>query len=110
MGATYVQDGKTMDYTPDSAVTAGDVVVPGTRALVARLDIPANALGGLAHRGVFRFPRAASSGADVDDGTEMFWDAAEGEPTTAAEGGANLVHYAAWLNSAAREDGSGENA
>ena len=87
--ATYYQDGKYQDYTPDAAVSGGDVVVVGDRALVAVSDIEADVLGALATAGVFKFTRAATSGSDVDNGTLMYWDATEEEPTTDADGGTN---------------------
>ena len=48
MGAKYIQEGKNVDYTPGSAVTAGDVVVQGDLVGVAKLDIAANRQGALA--------------------------------------------------------------
>jgi len=87
--ATRHQTGIEMDHTPDAAVTAGDVVVVGSRALVAEVAIAAAALGALATRGVFKFTRAATSGADVGLGTVMYWDATDEEPTTDADSGTN---------------------
>ena len=57
--ATFIQDGKSIDYTPGSAVSAGDVVVQGDLIGIAKLDIAADALGALAVKGVFDFPKAA---------------------------------------------------
>ena len=51
--ADFFQEGSAIDYTPASAVSAGDVVELGNRVLVAKLDIVANTLGALATRGVF---------------------------------------------------------
>ena len=72
MGARLVQEGNTVDYTPSSAVSSGDVVVQGDLVGVANLDIPADTLGALTVAGVF----------DVDKGSTVFtagqavyWDA-----------------------------------
>ena len=55
MQATFVHDGASIDYTPGSAVAAGDVIVQGELIGVARTPIAANALGSLAVDGVFDF-------------------------------------------------------
>ena len=59
---SYVQVGNSIDYTPDAAVSAGDVVIQGDLVGVAKLDIAAGALGALAVWGVFDFPKATSEG------------------------------------------------
>ena len=87
--ATFYQRGNALDYTPDADVTAGEVVVVGGRALVAIDDIKSGRLGALATREVYKFARAATSGADIAAGTAMYWDAGEEEPTTNAETGSN---------------------
>jgi predicted RecA/RadA family phage recombinase len=63
----FVQDGNSIDYTPSSAVSAGDIVslgnVAGNAASfigIAKTDIAANVLGALAIRGVFEFPTATA--------------------------------------------------
>lgn len=91
--ASRYQKGEYLDYTPDAAVTGGDVVVVGARALVADTDIAADALGALATAGVYGFTRAATSGADVDAGTIMYWDASGEEPTV-TEGSNAKIGYA----------------
>lgn len=89
MGATFVQEGKSIDYTPTSAVTAGDVVVLGQQIGVAKLDIAANALGALAIEGVFDFSKANGDGG-ITAGAKCWWDAAEGVAKTNPEAGANV--------------------
>jgi predicted RecA/RadA family phage recombinase len=59
--AQYVQDDGAIDYTPGSAVTAGQVVVQGDLIGVARTPIAANALGSLAIEGIFDFPKDAGN-------------------------------------------------
>ena len=74
--ASYVQDGKLLDYTPGSAVAAGDVVVIGSLVGVAPRPIAANALGSLAIDGVFSMPCA--SGATGAQGSAINWYATSG--------------------------------
>jgi predicted RecA/RadA family phage recombinase len=89
--ATFVHDGKSIDYTPGAAVTAGDVVVQGELVGVAKVDIPASTLGALAVVGVFDFPKATGAGTGIAAGANCYWDVADGEAKTDAEGGANKL-------------------
>ena len=73
----FIHDGKSIDYTPASAVTAGDVIVQGDLVGVAKLDIAANQLGSLAVEGVFDFPKATGGGSAIAVGTSVFWDVAD---------------------------------
>lgn len=66
-----------INYTPVSAVTAGDIVVLGTNlVLVALANIAAAAQGALATRGKFNGPKDSSN---VTAGIPMYWDA-DGSP------------------------------
>jgi predicted RecA/RadA family phage recombinase len=52
--AVFRQEGNALDYTPGSAVAAGDVVLLGANLVtIARLDIPANRLGAVHKNGVY---------------------------------------------------------
>lgn len=63
-----------MDYTPASAVAAGDVVIVGTRPCVAHKDIAANVLGALAiHGGIYDLVKDDTSGPDIAQGEEVAW-------------------------------------
>ena len=84
--ARFVHDGNAIDYTPGSAVTAGDVVVQGELVGVAKLDIAASALGALAVTGVFDFPKATGAGTAITAGANCYWDAANSRATTTATG------------------------
>ena len=75
--ATFVHEGKSIDYTPTSAVTAGDVIVLGTLVGVAPRSIEANKLGALQVEGVFDFPKATGSSSAISAGDKVYWDAAE---------------------------------
>lgn len=73
----YRQDAGTIDHTPESAVTAGDVVVLGTRLItIALVDIAAAALGALATSGLFGVPKVNGA---VTKGAALYWDA-DGDP------------------------------
>ena len=87
--ATFIHDGNAIDYTPGSAVSAGDVVVQGDLIGVAKLDIAASALGALAVDGVFDFPKAAGGGTAIAAGAKVYWDAGDSEAKEDAESGAN---------------------
>jgi len=75
----------TVDYTPASAVVAGDVVVQGTLVGVAHAAIAANALGALHVTGVYDFAKAVTSGSAITAGAKVYWDAS-GEVVTTTVG------------------------
>jgi len=72
--ARFIHDGDAIDYTPGSDVAAGDVVVQEDLIGVAKLDIPANALGALHVTGVLDFPKATGSGSSIPAGIKVYWD------------------------------------
>jgi len=74
MPATFVHEGHAIDHTPGADVSAGDVVVQGELVGVAKLDIPANALGALAVTGVYDFPKASGGGVTFSTGDIVYWD------------------------------------
>jgi predicted RecA/RadA family phage recombinase len=80
--ANFVKTGDSIDYTPGSAVTAGDVVLVGTIPMVAKQDIAASALGSLWCGGEYDVPQAAEIIAVGDD---VYWDPT-GNPVTGAAG------------------------
>ncbi len=78
----YSNNGCAIDYTPGSAVTAGDVVVLGSIVGIASQDIAANELGALAMDGVFKVPKITGVNAV---GTLIYWDPA-GNPVNGTAG------------------------
>jgi len=82
--ATFVQDGCAIDYTPGSAVAAGDVVVQGDLVGVVKRPLAANELGALALTGVFDFSKATNVAYTV--GTILYWDDTNNLVTTTATG------------------------
>ena len=84
MLAKYIQRGHSIDYTPDTDVAAGDVVIIGDLAGIAKLDIKAGTLGALALVGVFDIPKATGDSTAIAAGAIVFWDAENKQVTTTA--------------------------
>lgn len=82
--ATFVQEGNAIDYTPSSAVDAGDVVVLGSVVAIAKNDIAASALGALAIEGVFDVAKDTGSSTAIAVGAKLYWDATNEVATTTA--------------------------
>lgn len=81
--ATMVQSiGATIDYTPSSDVSSGDVVVQGELVGVATRDISADASGTLTIEGVFSFDKSTGSSTAITAGANCYWDASEEVATT----------------------------
>jgi len=91
MGATYIQEGGVIDYTPSSAVSAGDVVVQGELVGVAQKAIAADALGAITVEGVFDFPKTAGASTAITAGANAYWDASAGVATTDTDTGTNKL-------------------
>ena len=84
--ATFVHDGKYVDHTPASAVSAGQVVVQADLVGVAVRDIPANTLGALATEGVFTFPKATGASTAIAVGATVYWASGTSTATATATG------------------------
>ena len=82
MLARYVQKGDSIDYRPDTAVAAGDVIVIADLIGIARLDIEAHTLGSLAVVGVFDITKAEGQ---IPVGESVYWDA-EAQKATLVSG------------------------
>ncbi|MGC9455751.1 MAG: DUF2190 family protein [Phycisphaerae bacterium] len=89
--ASFVHNGSSIDYTPGSDVSAGDVVVQGDLVGITKTPIAANALGSLAVVGVFDLPKATGSGEAIAAGVKVYWDVADGVAKTDDESGANKL-------------------
>ena len=89
--ATFVHDGNSVNYTPGSAVAAGDVVVQEDLIGIARTPIAANALGSLAVAGVFDLPKATGESTAIAAGVSVYWDVADSEAKADSESGANKL-------------------
>jgi predicted RecA/RadA family phage recombinase len=84
-----VQKGCSIDYTPGSAVSAGDVVVQNGLVGVAEIDIAANALGALAIEGIFDFTKQASASVIFAIGDPSYWDDSNNRVVADHNDGAN---------------------
>jgi len=87
--ATFVHDGRSIDYTPGADISAGDVVVQQELIGIAKLDIASGALGDLAVTGVFDVPKTAGVGEAIAAGAKVYWDVADGVAKEDDEAGAN---------------------
>jgi predicted RecA/RadA family phage recombinase len=82
MQATFVQEGRSVDYTPGGDVAAGQVVILAALVGIAKLAIAAGKLGSLAVEGVFDVVQAAVVFAV---GGAVYWDA-DGDPVGGTPG------------------------
>jgi len=73
-GVTRVSEGNSIDYTPGSNVSDGDIVVQGQLVGVATKNITASVKGALAVSGVFDFPKAVLSTSAISAGAKLYWD------------------------------------
>lgn len=81
--ARYISGGVTyMDYTPGSAVDAGDVIVLGDVTVIAHHAISANTLGAVAVMGGIY---EANASEPVALGKKVYWDASGGAVTENTE-------------------------
>lgn len=103
MIATRVQKGDRIDYTPESAVAAGDVVVLNEIVAVADLDIAAGVQGALSIEGVYDFPKATGSGTDIERGVTVYWDA-DADQVAEAAGSTSLPVLGKTVKAAATTD------
>ena len=83
MTAKFIQDGESVDYTPGSAVAAGEVVVQNDLVGVAPVPIPANTQGALAVEGVHAFPKATGGGTAIAAGVTCYWHSTVANATSA---------------------------
>lgn len=89
MQGTLVQSDTNIDYTPSSAVVAGQVVVQGVLVGVAHAAIASGVLGSLDIAGVFDLVKATGA---ITAGALVYWDA-DGDPVggTAGTGAATTT-------------------
>ena len=71
--ARHVHGGQTVDYTPSTDISYGDVIVQGALVGIALRDIPANKPGSLTVEGCFEFPKGTSDGG-LTVGALAYWD------------------------------------
>lgn len=89
--ARFVQQGAALDYTPSSAVAAGDVVLMGSIGIgIAQTAIAANVKGSLIVDGVIEHAKASGA---VNAYAKVYWDNTAKVLTTTAQGN-TLAGYA----------------
>lgn len=69
-----ISDGKSIPYTPGSAVAAGTVVVQGNLIGIATEPIPAGKLGALQVEGIFEVDRVGAILGGLPAGRKVYWD------------------------------------
>lgn len=110
MGATYRQEGAAIDYTPSSAVAAGDVIFQAGLGGFAKTAIAASDLGALCTEGVIRIEKDGNA---IVAGGKVYWDATNlrvsrdpsvgnffGRAVAAATAGATTADVLVWPNDA----------
>ena len=88
---TFVEEGLAVDYTPNTDVEAGEVVVQNDLVGVTKRKIPADEQGALHVAGVFDFPKATGGSTAIAAGLKVYWDVADQEAKTDDESGANKL-------------------
>lgn len=105
--ANYYKDGDTLNYTPGSAVTAGDIIISNGIAYIAKRAIAASALGAVTPQGegVFDVVKDAST---FSVGDPVYWKTT-GDPVggTAGSGAATSTSAGAYLLGYAALDATG---
>lgn len=96
-------EGETIDYTPVSAVAAGEVVLFGTRPLIAPVAIAAGVKGVLAASGIWKVPKTSAT---FSAGDALYWDV-DGNPYggTAGSGAISPTYTHGYLIGMAVVDG-----
>ncbi len=89
--ADFIQDGRSIDYTPVADVAAGDVIVQGDLVGVAKVSVPAGHAGALAVEGVFDFDKEAEGGVTFAVGSLAYWDAVNNFAVATDGAGANKL-------------------
>jgi predicted RecA/RadA family phage recombinase len=89
MQAVLVSEGNLIDYTPGSAVVAGQVVVQGSVVGIASGPIAANTPGALNTSGLYKVVKVVGA---ITAGVNVYWDA-DGDPVggTAGTGAVTTV-------------------
>lgn len=85
--ASYVQDGDVIEFTPSSALSAGQPVLVGSsRLTIATHPIAANMPGSVATKGVWDIAKATGNGTAISVGSLLYWDNGNAVVTTSSNG------------------------
>jgi len=92
MATNYIQEGKSLNYTPSGAdVASGDFLVIGAIGAVAKTDIADGKTGAVHICGVFSVAKASGA---ITQGAKLYWNSTNSNLTTTASGN-TLVGVAA---------------
>ncbi len=84
MATNYIQEGKSLNYTPSgAAVASGDFILLGAIGAISKTDIADGKTGAVHICGVFSVPKASGA---VTQGAKLYWSAANSNLTTTASG------------------------
>lgn len=84
MATNYIQEGKSLNYTPSGAdVASGDFLVIGAIGAVAKTDIADGKTGAVHICGVFSVAKASGA---VTQGAKLYWNSTNSNLTTTASG------------------------
>jgi predicted RecA/RadA family phage recombinase len=85
--ADYVQHGTVIEFTPSSALSAGQPVLVGSSLLtIATQPIAANAAGSVATEGVWSIAKSTGNSTAINAGTVVYWDNANSVVTSNSTG------------------------
>ncbi|MEG1926252.1 MAG: DUF2190 family protein [Ruthenibacterium sp.] len=82
MNARYVVDAGGVQYTPNTNVSAGDIVVQSGLIGVAKCDITSGSVGYLAIEGTYEMKKPEAQ--VFDAGTKVYWNTISGCTSTAS--------------------------
>jgi predicted RecA/RadA family phage recombinase len=71
MQARFIHEGKSIDFFPDTNISAGSVIVQGSLVGVTKLDIPAGRIGAVHVVGVYDIVK---NNAAIPLGSKVYWD------------------------------------
>ncbi|MCD8204506.1 MAG: DUF2190 family protein [Coprobacillus sp.] len=83
--ASFWQRGEAIDYvnTTDDVIEAGEVIMIGSHAGVAGMDIAPGETGSLMVEGVYAFPKGSD---EIEAGADISWDGSEASAASSGDG------------------------
>ena len=87
MYATYLYEGKSIDFFPTTDIPAGSVIVQGNLIGITKVDLKAGCLGAVAVVGVYAVVKGAIA---VPVGSKIYWDDTAKQAVLEASGNALL--------------------
>ena len=89
--ATFIHEGRSIDFTPGADVATGDVVVQGELVGITTRPISANVLGALTVAGVFDVAKEGGGGVTFAVGANVYWDDTNNVAVATDGGGTNKL-------------------